>query len=234
MTATPVAITVTGHAERAFKPNRCTVMLRVAFDGATHEEAADPAAETVAGLTKMITALHEDKAGPVVRWTMDQVHHSRRRPYHRDGKKRPWNYQSTATLTATFRDHQAVAVFVDDAADLEGVDVGRLRWTMTKKARAKRLAQVRDLAVQDALAKARGYTMSLGCTTIHVVALADPGMLGIRNQPDRGRPPARHYATDMVGDAPESLDSADERPVTALEPERLVIRADVEARFEAS
>lgn len=80
-------------------------------------------------------------------------------------------------------------MFVDDAADLEGVDVGRLRWTMTKKARAERLAQVRDLAVQDALAKARGYTMSLGCTTIHVVA---------------------------------------------LEPERHVIRADVEARFEAS
>lgn len=72
---------------------------------------------------------------------MDQVHRSRRRPYHRDGKKRPWNYQSTATLDATFRDHRAVAEFIDDA---------------------------------------------------------------------------------------------DERPVTALEPERLVIRADVAARFEAS
>lgn len=124
-------------------------------------------------------------------------------------------------------------MFIDDAADLEGVDVGRLRWTMTKKARTERLAQVRDLAVQDALAKARGFTMSLGCNTIHVVALADPGMLGIPSQSDYDHPQL-HFATDMVGGRPAAFPEAVERPVSDLEPERLVIRADVEARFEAS
>ncbi|MDH6680575.1 uncharacterized protein YggE [Rhodococcus sp. LBL1] len=228
MPTNPVTITVTGHAERTFAPNRCVVHLNIAFDGATRAEAADPAAEAAATLTKLLGTLADDAARPL-RWSLDQVQHSRYRPYHPQGKKLPWSYQSTASGAVTFRDLSAVAAFVDQVSAIEGVNVAHLEWKLTRKAHAQALARVRDLAVRDALAKAEGYTRSLGCRRIEAVALADPGMLDPGQRPDYGPPAARM----MAASAPASDNQAD-RPAIELKPEPIRVRADVEARFEAS
>jgi predicted secreted protein len=161
----------------------------------------------------------------------DQVQHSRRRPYDPDGKKRPWRYYSSAAVTATFTDFSAIAPLVAQLADVESATVGHLHWWLTRKATLKRTARVRDEAVLDALAKAKGYTTSLGCNTFHAVAIADPGMLSISTEHQResvmAAPPAaaRGLAAGAGGD--------DER-LPSLRPERISISASVEARFEAS
>ncbi|QBJ97883.1 SIMPL domain-containing protein [Rhodococcus sp. ABRD24] len=228
MPTNPVTITVTGHANRTFAPNRCVVHVSVAFDGATRAEAANPAAKSAAALTELIRTVAKHPQHPIRRWSLDQVQHSRYRPYHPNGKKLPWNYQSTASGSVTFRDASAVAPFIDQASAIEGVDVGRLEWKLTRKIRTKALAQVRDLAVRDALAKAEGYTQSLGCRRIEAVALADPGMLNGGQRPDYGAPSMRM----MAASAP-AHDTA-ERPAIELTPEPIHVSADVEARFEAS
>ncbi|GAB2660761.1 hypothetical protein GCM10027068_46040 [Prescottella soli] len=227
MPSNPVTITVTGHAERTFAPNRCVVHLNIAFDGTTRAEAADHAAEAAAALTKLIGTLDGDSQTLIRRWSVDQVQHARYRPYHPQGKKLPWNYQSTASSSVTFRDLAAVAAFVDQVSGIQGVNVAHLAWKLTRKAHAKALTQVRGLAVRDALAKAEGYTRSLGCRRIEAVALADPGMLNPGQRPDFGPPTARM----MAASAPVQ-DS--ERSAIELTPEKLRITADVEARFEAS
>ncbi|WP_430331806.1 SIMPL domain-containing protein [Rhodococcus sp. ACT016] len=230
MPTNPVTITVTGHAERAFSPNRCVVQLNIEFDGTTRAEASDAATESAAALTKLIRTLEQNRARPLRRWSLDQVQHSRYRPFHPQGKKLPWNYRSTATGSVTFRDLDAVAAFVDEAAGIEGVNIAHLEWKLTRKAHRKALALVRDLAVRDALGKARGYTKSLGCTRIDTVALADPGMLNPGTGPDAGAPAVRMLAASAS--APVGSDA--DRPVIELTPERIRLQADVEARFEAS
>ena len=226
MPTNPVTITVTGHAERSIAPNRAVVHLNIEFDGATRAEAADATTAAAAALTELVRALETDEARPLRRWSLDQVQHSRVRPYHPQGKKLPWNYRSTATGSVTFRDLDAVAAFVDRAAAIAGVNIAHLEWKLTRTASAKAVARVRDLAVLDALAKAKGYTRSLGCKRFEAVALADPGMLNPGGRPDVGPPVMRAMAAAPVPDA--------ERPAIDLTPERLRITADVEARFEAS
>lgn len=227
MPTNPVTITVTGHAERSIAPNRCVVQLNIEFDAGTRAEAADATTASAAAFSDVIRALEKETAGPLRRWSLDQVQHSRYRPYHPQGKKLPWNYRSTATATVTFRDLDAVASFVDRASAIEGVNVTHLEWKLTRTAHAKAVSRVRDLAVRDALAKARGYTRSLGCKRIEAVALADPGMLNAGQRPDFGTPVMRA----MAASAP--LQDA-ERSAIELTPENLRITADVEARFEAS
>lgn len=226
MPTNPVTITVTGHAERSIAPNRGVVHLNIEFDAATRAEVSDAATAAAAGLTELIRALEKESAGPLRRWSLDQVQHSRYRPYHPQGKKLPWNYRSTATAAVTFRDLDAVASFVDRASAIEGVNITHLEWKLTRTAHAKALSRVRDLAVRDALAKAKGYTRSLGCKRIEAVALADPGMLNAGTRPDVGTPIMRA----MAASAPAH--DAD-RSTVELRPEPLRIRADVEARFEA-
>lgn len=226
MPTNPVTITVTGHAERSVPPNRGVVHLNIEFDAATRAEAADAAISSTAALTQLIGSLEKDAGRPLRRWSLDQIQHSRYRPYHPQGKKLPWNYRSTATAAVTFREFEAVASFVDRASAIEGVNVTHLEWKLTDKAHTQALSRVRDLAVQEALAKAKGYTRSLGCKRIEAVALADPGMLNTGQRPDFGPPVMRAMAASApVHDA--------DSPTVELRPEPLRIRADVEARFEA-
>ncbi|MBM4633463.1 DUF541 domain-containing protein [Rhodococcus hoagii] len=226
MPTNPVTITVTGHAERSIAPNRGVVHLNIEFDAATRAEAADAAISSAAALTQLVGSLEKDAARPLRRWSLDQMQHTRYRPYHPQGKKLPWNYRSTATAAVTFRDLDAVASFVDRASAIEGVNVTHLEWKLTRTAHAKALSRVRDLALRDALTKAKGYTRSLGCKRIEAVALADPGMLNADTRPDVGPPVMRA----MAASAPvHDTDS----PAIELRPEPLRIRADVEARFEA-
>ncbi|MGW5075788.1 SIMPL domain-containing protein [Rhodococcus sp. NPDC004095] len=231
MTSHSVTITVTGHAEREFAPNRCTVLLRVHADGATREAAAEPAQAAITAVTDLITALREHENSPVKRWTLDQVQHNRHRPYNPEGKKRPWLYQSSAAFTVTFTDFRAVGPFVSRVSEVEAVSVEHLRWWMSRKAEAKRVAKVRHLAVLDAIAKAQGYTESLGFTVFQAVAIADPGMLGPPTTPTpvgggmlRSAMPMKAMAASLDGAGPELV----------LEPDRVTISADVEARFVAS
>ncbi|NLU64337.1 SIMPL domain-containing protein [Rhodococcus sp. HNM0563] len=227
----PVIVTVTGHAEREFAPNRCTVALRVHADGTTREHAADPVAAAIVTLTDLVTELRERNNSPVTRWTFDQVRHSRHRPYSKDGKTRPWRYTSSASLTVTFREFDAVSAFVDTASEVEAVAIANLNWWITRKTREKRMAKVRDLAVRDALAKAKGYTKSLGYSDFRALAVADPGMLGLQPGPSPGAGGAPMMRAMRSAAASASEENG---PGYSLEPDRITLSADVEARFEAS
>ncbi|MFF0817579.1 SIMPL domain-containing protein [Rhodococcus sp. NPDC003318] len=229
MSPNPIAITVTGHAEREFAPNRCTVVLRVYADGATREAAAEPAAAAIATVTEQVIALREQDDSPVKRWTLDEIRHTRHRPYSQSGKPKPWVYQSSASITVTFSDFRGIGAFVERAAESEAVNVEHLRWWVSRKAQARRLAKVRHLAVLDAITKAQGYTESLGFGTFQAVAIADPGMLGVAPPPT-----ARPVGAPMMRAVATRLDAPAGAPELVLEPDRITIVADIEARFEAS
>jgi uncharacterized protein len=234
MNPRPVTITVTGHADRQFTPNRCTIGLSVHSDGSTRETASEPVTAAVIAVTDLVKALQEQPESPLQRWSLDQVRHDRYRPYHREAKKRPWVFRSTASVQATFRDFSALGTFIDQVSEIDEVEVGRIHWWLTRKATAKRTAQVRDLAVRNALEKAQGYTQGLGYSEFTAVAIADPGMLGVTTG-------GAHHDEPVVGGImpmPMAVSGAptgdfEERQIIELEPDRVTISAHVEARFEA-
>jgi uncharacterized protein YggE len=227
----PVTITVSGHADRQFAPNRCTLHVSVHSDGSTRDKASEPVTAAVATVTDLVKALQEQPESPLKRWSLDQLRHDRYRPYHREAKKLPWVYSSTASIKVTFKDFSVLGAFIDQVSEIEAVSVGRIHWWLSRKAQAKRTAQVRDLAVRNALAKAQGYTQGLGYSDFNAVAIADPGMLGL----DTG---GSHFESD--GGIPRAMDVSgappgdfEDRQVIELEPDRITISASVEARFEA-
>lgn len=221
MNTSPVSITVTGHGEATYAPERCTVSLSVQFDGPTAERAWEPATQLVHELTRKITALHDSTHGPVNWWSLDQIRQSRHRPYNSEGEQLPYVYRAAAAIEVKFSKLNAIDDFVGSLSETEGVSVGNLNWALTTRSRAMHITRVRDLAVRDAKAKATAYAASIGRSTINPVAIADPGMLGV-DASGGGSMGARAYLADGSGDGS-----------SILKPENITLRADVHARFDA-
>ena len=223
MSTRALEVTVTGHGEATYPPERCTVHLTISFDGPDRQRTHAKAAETAGELKRRITALHDSDSGPVNWWALDQMRTSQHRPFNKDGRQLPYVYRTAAALEVKFSQLAEVDEFVNAASLLEGVTVDYLDWALTTKSRADKVIQVRDLAVRDASDKAKAYASSLGRAAIEAVAVADPGLLGVESSGHDSSPGARAYAM-----TPGGLDDS-----ISLKPENITLTADVEARFEA-
>lgn len=221
MDSNSVEITVVGQGLSSFPPERCTVSLAVRTDGRTAESAAEPAHRLVQDLTGLIDPLYNPVGGPIDAWTLDQVRHSRSRPFDHNGEQLPYVYRALATIDVEFGQIDVVDAFVYAVSALDGVDVGHFDWKLTEESFADRTRRVRALAVQDAVDKAEAYAHSVGRTAITALAIADPGLLGVAAAPHQDYAvAARAYAS-----ADEGFD---------LRPQNIVIRAEVHARFAAT
>ncbi|MFZ2173701.1 MAG: SIMPL domain-containing protein [Rhodococcus sp. (in: high G+C Gram-positive bacteria)] len=221
MHTSPVVVTVAGHGEATFPPERCTVSLVVRIETGDVERSVATATATVKQLTALIAERFDSDHGPINWWSLDQVRHSRHRPFNQDGLQLPYVYRAEAALEVKFSRLEAIGAFVDSASTLEGVNIGNFDWALTTKSRAARIAGVRELAIRDAQSKAETYAKSVGRSSVHPVAIADPCMLGVDSSSYHGGVGARVFA---AGGAAEPI---------ALKPENITLTADVHARFEA-
>ncbi|OZD02466.1 hypothetical protein CH275_17765 [Rhodococcus sp. 06-235-1A] len=215
-------ITVVGHGAATYPPEQCTLSLSVRADGRTAESASEPAQQLVRELTRLVEPLYNSDGGPIDRWSVDQVRHSRNRPFNHDGEQLPYVYQAEASVEVQFSQLDLVDAFVYAASALEGVSIDHFAWDLTESSRTAHTLAVRELAVRDAVAKAEAYASSLGRTSVHAVAIADPGLLpGI--------------AEHGVPDASPRMFAAKSAPAGfALKPENITIAASVHARFTAT
>lgn len=215
-------ITVVGHGARTYPPEQCTLSLTVRTDGRTAETASEPAQQLVRELTQLVEPLYNSDGGPIDRWSVDQVRHSRNRPFNQDGEQLPYVYQAEASVNVQFSQLDLVDAFVYAASALDGVSIDHFDWDLTESSRISHTLAVRELAVQDAVSKAEAYASSLGRTRVHAVAVADPGLL-----PGIGA----HGAADS---SPRMFAAKSTSAGFALKPEDITITASVHARFEAS
>ena len=174
--------------------------MNIEFNAASRAETADAEISSAAALTQLVGSLEKDAGRPLRRWCLDQMQHTRYRPYHPQGKKLPWNYRSTATAAVTFRDLDAVASFVDRASPIEGVNVTHLEWKLTRTAHAKALSRVRDLAVRDALAKTKRLHPEPELQALRGCRPGRPGHVERRHAPRRR--PIDHARDGRVGTDP--------------------------------
>lgn len=215
-------ITVVGHGAATYPPEQCTLSLTVRTDGRTAESASEPAQQLVREITRLVEPLYNSDGGPIERWSVDQVRHSRNRPFNHEGEQLPYVYQAEASVEVQFSQLDLVDAFVYAASALEGVSIDHFDWDLTDSSRLSRTLEVRERAVRDAVSKAEAYASSLGRTSVHAVAIADPGLL-----PGS----VEHSGPDA---SPRMLAAKSAPAGFALKPENITITASVHARFTAS
>ena len=101
-----------------------------------------------------------------------------------------------------------------------------LEWGLTRENLLAVTDEVTEFAVQDAVAKAIGYTTAIGFSRVTATAIADPGMLGNESNSSGGgySLASAHGVMATGGGAPE----------LSLKPEDIDVEVVVDARFVAS
>lgn len=218
-----LAITVVGHGEATYPPERCTLSLSIRTDGRSADAASEPAQQLARELTQLIEPLYNGDTGPIRRWSIDQVRHSRHRPFSGDGEQLAYLYQAEASVEVEFDQLDVVDAFVYAASALEGVGIDRFDWALTASSSLEKTQHVRELAVRDAVTKAQAYAASLGRDTVRAVAVADPGLLGVGSDASGADQNPRMFAA-----------AAKAQPGFALKPEDITLHARIHARFDAT
>lgn len=222
---TPLTLTVQGAARIELDPERAVLRFSVAADGADRAPVVDAVTASFSAVSAMLDDRHDAESGPVLAWSADQVSVSSQRPWTNDGSTAPLVHRAStsgrATLTA---DPARVAELIDALAAHETVTIDALEWSLTDARLAAAHAEVRTLAVGDALGRAQVLAAAVGRSEVVALALADPGML------DGGAPgpaPMPRFEKSMA----MAMDSGGAG--FSLRPQPIVIEVAVDARFSA-
>jgi len=224
--AMSTVITVQGHFTAWYPAERATVRLAVGFDGAKRESVLASATAAVQTVTDSVKRLHDPDAGPVTWWSSDRVRVWAERPWNNEGKQLAPVHHAAISITVKFKDFDALADWLAEAATVPGVQVGGIDWALTEAKRTSVTTEVRSRAVKDAADKARVFAQAIGLAQVTATAIADPGMLGVSGDPGSPSPTmmrAAAFAAPPAGGA--SFD---------FTPEDIEVSASVDARFEAS
>lgn len=218
-----VSITVRGSHESWHRPERGTVHLAVAMEGATKDSVYASASQTANAVAGQVTPLFHPDNGPVTWWSSDQVRTWSHRPWNKDGRQLPQVHHAGVDFHVKFNDFEALSRWLTAVAGLPGVTVGGIEWALTDDHSRRLTDEVRTAAVHDARDKAQAYADSLGLGLVRPVELADVGMLG--NQPPAPLEPSLKMARMAVENGGGGEIS--------LAPQDIVISAAVDARFVA-
>jgi uncharacterized protein YggE len=222
-------ITVQGEHSAWYPAERATVSAGVHAYGPKRDDVFSRAVIASDAVRNSIEALHDKEAGPVTWWSSDSVRVWSERPWNNEGKQLAPVFHAAIDFTAKFKDFEALAGWVEAAAGIEHVTVASISWDLTDATKASAKDEVREKAVQDALAKATVLARSIGLQSVTAVALADPGMLG---DPSGAAGGAAFPAPRMAMMKSQAFDSAG-GPSLALKPEEIVVAFVVDARFVA-
>ncbi|MDF2443181.1 MAG: uncharacterized protein JWR01_1384 [Subtercola sp.] len=216
-------ITVEGHFDYRHPAERGTAQLGIGFEGAEKAPVLARTTELHSVLARQAERLRA--GGAVTWWSADRMRVWSDRPWSQNDAVLPLVHHATVALEVTFADLAALADWIESVAAEEGVTVSGIDWALTDVTKGRITAEAQDGAVQDAVGRATAYATSLGLSSVHPLALADPGMLG-----DDSLGTVTHDMAMMsrVGGAGGNGGGLD------LKPEDITVTARVHARFAAS
>lgn len=218
-----VEITVRGE-HVAFRPaERATVHGQVVLEGPSAETVYAAAGRSGEAVTGSVVALHDPERGPVTWWSRDQVRTWAQRPWSAEGKQLPVVHHARTELQVKFSDFAQLSTWLARASSVDGFRVERIEWALTAAHRDALVRDVRMAAVRDAQQKAQTYADALDLGRVHVVALADAGMLGEGLEPSHATPGAFSRSAASQGDG-----------MVAFVPQDVSVAARVDARFALS
>jgi uncharacterized protein len=97
-------ITVHGEFQIHHPAQRGVVRLIVGFEGARREDVLESTTRLHRELSEEISEMTDPSAGPVTRWSSDQVRVWGARPWSQDGSQLPIVYHGAADVDVTFSD----------------------------------------------------------------------------------------------------------------------------------
>jgi uncharacterized protein YggE len=220
-----IEVTVRGTFSAFLSPQRATVTLTVGHQSGSKSQTYTTTVESANRVTAAVQALSNPSEGPVTWWSSQRLRTWTQKPWNKDGKQLPLVYYAAVGVQARFSDFAALAGFLDDVVPLPGVAIDGIAWSLTAVREQEMVAEARNRAVQDAVAKAADYAGALGLHSVLPLAVADVGMLGGDVAFHGGGPSGAAYSRGSAsGDGTDPL---------RLEPEDVEICAQVDARFVA-
>ncbi|MCP2030477.1 uncharacterized protein YggE [Okibacterium sp. HSC-33S16] len=216
----PVVISVRGEASADVIPERVTVHVGVDIDGPDKAAVLHRAAEARERVIAAARAAHDADDRALVDWSASGLQVWSERPWSAEGVHVPLVFHSRSTLDAIFAGIDAVGAWTDQVSELDGISISGLDWSLTDSTRHELEEQCQRDAVAHAVAKTSVYASALGLNTVHLIDLAEPGVLS-------PQPPEPGPLRTM------SLAAGTSGP-TEFAPEPVRIAVEVHARFEAS
>ncbi|WP_165067081.1 SIMPL domain-containing protein [Marisediminicola senii] len=219
---THTTITVRGEHMALLAPELATVDLTIQHDGPVRDAVVAALTSTADRLIQAIVRATDRHPSPLVSSANESVRVWAERPWTPDGVQQDHVHHATMRFSVVIDDFVFLDGFVDDVAAMPGIAVEGVSWSLTEPTRLATLDDVRQRAVQDAVAKATVYARTIGIDAVRVTALADAGMLT-----DAGRPATGFEQSMMLRSAPAAA------PGISLHPEEIEVSAAVDARFTA-
>jgi uncharacterized protein YggE len=211
-------ITVQGTYSNIYRAERADATITV------HHENADSSAALDAALTasdQVRTSIEKLDSDSVARWSIETMQTWQEKPWSSDGTQLPLVSHARISYNVRFIDFDVLSAWLTHVARIAGVEVNFLDWDLEETSRGAALAEVRALAVQDAISKATAYANAIGYSNVSAIAVADPGMLGVNGET---AVPRMMKSDMMIGNT----------PALSLKPEPVELTATVDARFIAS
>lgn len=211
-------ITVRGSAEQYHPAERASVTLAAAIEGSDKARAFADAVAIQDPLTGQLKELVDLQA--VSTWSSDQVRVFSHRPWDGEGARGATVHVARVQVRAEFTDFERLSGFLDHWSGVDGIEIGEITWDVSQKNRRLYEAEVRKAAVDDAVSKAQSYANAVRRGKVVALQIADPGMLA-----GPGESPSSTSVSLARADAGA--------PRLDLAPEEIVIRVEVDARFQA-
>lgn len=222
---TGVRITVRGEFVAHLPPERATVQLNVALEGPAPAPVYNAVGASSEQVSAGITALHGPD-GPVTWFVSDSVRTWAARPWNQDGRQLPIVHHASVAVQVKFNDFEAMSIWLGSVVEIEGVGIEGLDWTLTEMKQREATRQVRSEAVRNAREKAQEYADALDLGPVHVLEIADAGMLGA-NLYTSSDNVAMAYARGGTANGPEIEFIGEDIPVATSIDARFEIRAHV-------
>jgi len=217
---TAVVITVNGQAEEFHPPQRATAQVQLGLHGKAKQEVAAQIRELAHRVAADIADRHDPDRGPITWYSQSAPATWAEKPWNKDGKQLPVVHHARIVFQVKFADFSVLAGWIDDWAEVAGISLTGIEWTLTEAHQQSVSERVRAAAVGAARAKAQAYADSLELGPVHPVALADSGLLapGLVSV----HPAAASFRSRGAGDATPA----------GIIPEDVPVQASVDARFE--
>lgn len=166
-------------------------------------------------------------ADGVVSWSAPQLRVWEARPWSQAGEQLPLVHHAAASISAVFDDRDRLATWLSSIAEIAGVAVEQIEWSLTDSSRIAAETEALGSAVADARRRADAIASALGYLSLRPIAVSDPGLLPSTEGP---HPLA---ASDVVTPRLSAASVAGDGSGIAAEPDDLVIEVVVHARFIA-
>lgn len=218
-----VIITVRGEHETRVAPEEAVARLSVRAEGPERGTVVEQISVLAAPLRDDLAA--RKRSGDVTDWSSQHASVWANRPWNSEGKQLALVHYASVELTAVFTDVAALSWWLSDVSERDGVQVDGVTWRLTPATAKATESDVAAQAVRVAVGRATAYADAIGLKTVTPIEIADLGLLTHADSPAPA-PMLRMASAPMA-------DAAGGAPAMEFQPDDIVVRAAVEARFSA-